>query len=175
MGGGGGGWGGGVGGGTAQRSPMSPSTSPTPDSAVLLIPNQRAEIERAENMLLEAMAARNYPDAARFAVRLALEESLVNAFRHGHRNLPADTPVRVEFAVDDQRVELSIEDQGPGFRPDDVPDPTLDENLERPTGRGLLLMRAYMARVEYIGRGNRVEMTYLRPPPRAANGAEPGA
>jgi serine/threonine-protein kinase RsbW len=146
---------------------MNPSPSPSPDSAVLLIPNHREEIERAEEMLLDAMARHQYPDAARFAVRLALEESLVNAFRHGHKNLPVDTPAKVEFAVTHDRVELAIEDQGLGFKPEDVPDPTLDENIERPTGRGLLLMRAYMARVEYVGRGNRVEMTYARPPAAA--------
>ena len=55
------------------------------------------------------------------------------------------------------------EDKGPGFKPEAVPDPTLDENLTIPTGRGLLLMRAYMAKVEYVGRGNRVEMVYQRP------------
>ena len=153
---------------------MSPSTSPSPESAVLIIPNIRAEIERAENMLLAAMGAHGYPDAARFAVRLALEESIVNAFRHGHKGLPADTPVRVEFSVTPGQVDLSIEDQGPGFKPDDVPDPTLDENLERPTGRGLLLMRAYMARVEYVGRGNRVEMTYRRPPAATQAAGKPG-
>ncbi len=142
---------------------MQPSPTPSPDSALLLITNHREEIERAEEMLLEAMARHGYADAARFAVRLALEESLVNAFRHGHKNLPADTPARVEFAVTDDTVDLAIEDQGAGFKPEDVPDPTLDENIERPTGRGLLLMRAYMARVEYVGRGNRVEMTYRRP------------
>ena len=143
---------------------MQPSPTPSPDSAVLVIPNVREDIERAEEMLLAAMARHGYPDAARFAVRLALEESLVNAFRHGHKRLPADAPAKVEFAVTRDTVELAIEDQGPGFKPEDVPDPTLDENIERPTGRGLLLMRAYMARVEYVGRGNRVEMTYQRPP-----------
>ncbi len=142
---------------------MQPSSKPSPDSAVLLIPNDREDIERAEEMLLEGMGRHGYPDAARFAVRLALEESLVNAFRHGHKGLPADTPVKVEFAVMEDRVDLAVEDQGAGFKPEDVPDPTLDENIERPTGRGLLLMRAYMARVEYVGRGNRVEMTYKRP------------
>lgn len=148
---------------------MQPGASPSPDSVSCLIPNRREDIERAEEMLLAAMARHAYPDAARFAVRLALEESLVNAFRHGHKGLPADTPVRVEFAVTADQVDLAIEDQGPGFKPEDVPDPTLDENIERPTGRGLLLMRAYMARVEYAGRGNRVEMTYRRPAP-----AQPG-
>jgi serine/threonine-protein kinase RsbW len=44
-----------------------------------------------------------------------------------------------------------------------VPDPTLEENLERGSGRGLLLIRAYMSRVEYNDKGNRLSMTYTRP------------
>lgn len=109
-----------------------------------------------------AMTRHGYPDASRFAIRLALEEAIVNAFRHGHKQIP-DKPVKLEFDVGHNRVQLAVEDQGPGFNPEVVPDPTLDENLELPTGRGLLLMRAYMARVEYVGRGNRVEMEYRRP------------
>lgn len=132
------------------------------DSARLTLRNSREEIERAEESLLNAMARNGYPEASRFAIRLALEEAIVNAFRHGHKALP-NAPVKFEYAVNPQSVSLAVEDQGPGFNPEVVPDPTLDENLELPTGRGLLLMRAYMARVEYVGRGNRVEMEYRRP------------
>jgi serine/threonine-protein kinase RsbW len=58
---------------------------------------------------------------------------------------------------------LAVEDQGPGFDPGSVPDPTLEENLERGSGRGLLLIRAYMASVRYNASGNRLEMIYERP------------
>lgn len=126
------------------------------------IRNVREDIDRVESGLLGAMQRHGYPDASRFAIRLALEEGLVNAFRHGHKNMP-NTPVLVEYEVTRDKVILAIEDEGPGFKPEAVPDPTLDENLEVPTGRGLLLMRAYMASVEYVGRGNRVEMAYERP------------
>jgi serine/threonine-protein kinase RsbW len=131
-----------------------------PEKAVLHLVNTRADIERAENALLAALEQFKYPDAARFAVRLALEEALVNAFRHGHKNLPPDATVRFEFVASPSSLEMEIEDQGPGFDPAKVKDPTLDENLETPTGRGLLLMRAYMASVEYLGRGNHVRMVF---------------
>ncbi len=98
-----------------------------------------------------------------FAVRLAIEEALANAFNHGTRHLPKDTPVRLQFSASSTHIEISVEDQGPGFRPAAVPDPTLDENLEVPTGRGLLLMRAYMTSVDYNDRGNRVSMIYRKP------------
>lgn len=139
------------------KAPKSPS-----ETATLHIANRREEIERAEKSLLTALDKFQYPDAAKFAVRLALEEALVNAFRHGHKGLSPDVPVSFEFKVTPDETSMAIEDKGPGFNPGDVPDPTLDENLTVPTGRGLLLMRAYMARVEYVGRGNRVEMVYKR-------------
>lgn len=138
-------------------------SSSAADVASIELANRREEIEQAEQRLISALDRHRYPEAAKFALRLALEEALVNAFRHGHRNLPPDSTVRLEFRVAADQTDLSIEDKGPGFNPEQVPDPTLDENLTVPTGRGLLLMRAYMARVEYIGRGNRVEMTYRKP------------
>lgn len=142
---------------------MGNRAKPNTEQATLKIANRREDIERAEHQLIAALERFKYPDAAKFAVRLALEEALVNAFRHGHKGLPPDRTVLLEFRVTPDQAELAVEDQGPGFRPEDVPDPTLDENLTVPTGRGLLLMRAYMARVEYVGRGNRVEMLYRRP------------
>ena len=55
---------------------------------------------------------------------------------------------------------------GPGFDPSTVPDPTLDQNLEIPSGRGLMLMRAYMTAVTFNPAGNRVTMRYRKPPGR---------
>jgi serine/threonine-protein kinase RsbW len=69
----------------------------------------------------------------------------------------------VEYSVNDERVRVAVEDHGPGFSPDTVPDPTLDENLEAPSGRGLVLMRAYMTRIWHNETGNRVEMELRRP------------
>lgn len=141
---------------------MGKASKSNTEQATILVANRRDDIERAERRLIAALDRFNYPDAAKFAVRLALEEALVNAFRHGHKNLSPDETISLEFRVTPDETEMAVEDKGPGFKPDDVPDPTLDENLTIPTGRGLLLMRAYMARVEYVGRGNRVEMLYKR-------------
>ncbi len=124
-------------------------------------------------MILAALTERGYSKAAVFAIRLALEEAVSNAFHHGHRGLPPGTPVRLDYNVDRSRVDLAVEDQGPGFNPQDVPDPTLDQNLEVPTGRGIMLMRAYMSRVEFNERGNRVSMVYERAP--GSNGHRSGA
>ncbi len=128
------------------------------------IANDRALIDAAEDRVLKELETRGYPEAARFAIRLALEEAVSNAFRHGHKNLPDDVPVTMEVRADDDGIEIVVEDAGPGFDPSSVPDPRLDENLELPSGRGMLLMRSYMADVSYEGRGNRVRLRYRQEP-----------
>ena len=64
-----------------------------------------------------------------------------------------------------------IADEGKGFDPDDVPDPMAPENLERPCGRGLLLMRHYMTEVTYHPPGNRLSMSKVRADNPHRNGA----
>jgi len=128
----------------------------------LVLHNTREDVERAGKAVIGEVESRGYDTASCFAIRLALEEALTNAFRHGNRNDPAKT-VTVEFQVRDDAVEIAVEDQGHGFDPSAVPDPTADENLEIPSGRGIVLMKSFMAHVEFIHPGNRVSMRYKRP------------
>ncbi len=95
-----------------------------------------------------------------FGIRLAVDEAVANAIKHGNRLSP-DKQVRIDFRMDERGVRIRIEDQGDGFRPEDVPDPTSDENLERPCGRGLMLMREFMTKIEYNERGNVVVLEKL--------------
>jgi serine/threonine-protein kinase RsbW len=88
-----------------------------------------------------------------FGVRLGLDEAIVNANKHGHQG-DWKTPVAVRYLVDHEGVVAHVEDQGPGFDPAQVPDPLTAENLERDSGRGLLLMRKYMSGVCHNERGN---------------------
>lgn len=139
---------------------MTEPVPPIEESATL--PNDRDAIDSFQVRLLDAAEKAGYPQAARFAVRLAVEEAIVNAFKHGHAGLDDTVPIEARFRVDTERIFVAVRDQGPGFNPGDVPDPTLDENLERPCGRGLMLMRAYMSDVRHSADGRQVEMTYER-------------
>ena len=78
----------------------------------------------------------------------ALREALANAVRHGNRLEPA-RKVRVDLAVADCEVRIRIDDEGQGFDPSTIPDPTEEENLLRPSGRGIFYMRQFMTRVEF--------------------------
>ncbi|OGJ61167.1 hypothetical protein A3C37_05305 [Candidatus Peribacteria bacterium RIFCSPHIGHO2_02_FULL_53_20] len=93
----------------------------------------------------------------RHAVRLALEEALVNAIKHGNEML-SEKKVFVRVRSVPGHVTIEIEDQGEGFFPEQVPDPTEDENLERPCGRGIMLMRAFMTSVRFNVSGNCVTL-----------------
>jgi serine/threonine-protein kinase RsbW len=107
--------------------------------------------------ILAAMAQKGYCKRDLFGVQLALEEAIVNAIKHGNRSDPAKT-VRIAYRIDEEAALVEIEDEGAGFDIRSVPDPLAPENLERPCGRGLLLMRTYMTWVRHLGRGNRVTM-----------------
>jgi serine/threonine-protein kinase RsbW len=124
-------------------------------------------VEEAQSALLEAIRQRRYDPGSCFAIRIALEEALTNAFKHGNRNDP-DKIVTLECRVNGESVVIDIQDEGKGFDPDAVPDPTEEENLEIPSGRGIVLMRSFMSEVVFQPPGNRVRMTYRRPGAKSA-------
>jgi serine/threonine-protein kinase RsbW len=107
------------------------------------------------------MKRARYGSADQFAVRLALEEAVVNAVKHGHRYDPGKQ-VRIWWLVGASRVYFVVHDEGPGFDVTQVPDPRRPENQDRPCGRGLFLVGAFMTWYRYIGRGNCLAMCRLR-------------
>jgi len=117
-----------------------------------------------QERLISLMESFEYSLRDVFAMRLSLEEAITNAIRHGNRQAP-DKQVHVICRVDDLRIEVVVTDQGEGFNPDDVPDPTLEEFIERPSGRGLMLMRAYLSFCEYSEGGRRITMIRERNSP----------
>jgi serine/threonine-protein kinase RsbW len=111
-----------------------------------------------EQKIIDACEAHHFGEADIFAIKLSLEEALVNAVKHGNK-LDKSKVVKVNYHVNEQRADITIEDQGPGFNPAELPDPTEDENLERCSGRGILLMRAYMSSVVFNPQGNKVTLS----------------
>ncbi len=119
------------------------------------------EIVPALQAVLKILEVAGYSHKERFAVHLSLEEALVNAIKHGHKGDPSkEVQLRCHFTSDYFLAE--VEDQGPGFRPEEVPDPFAPENQERPCGRGLLLMRNFMTWVRFNEAGNRVTLCRRR-------------
>ncbi|RME39443.1 MAG: ATP-binding protein [Planctomycetota bacterium] len=141
-------------------------TDPSADNAtpfeVVVIGSTPEETVEPKNRILEALRREQYPEETVFGVKLALEEALCNALKHGNECCP-EKKITVRYAVSAEQVEVIVRDEGAGFDPDSVPDPTTQERLPLPTGRGILLMRAYMDEVEFRDDGREVYFRKRRP------------
>lgn len=129
---------------------------------IITIPSVPDELMRVEDTVLPTLSAKGYGERNLFGIRLALEEAVINAIKHGNE-LDSTKKVTVRFAVDDKKFDVSVEDEGEGFDPEDVPDPWSDEGLVAESGRGLALMQAYMDDVWYEEGGSRVHMRKFAP------------
>jgi serine/threonine-protein kinase RsbW len=124
----------------------------------VVIPSDPVDARCVQDQIEQLLQDRHVNDHDIFSIKLALEEALINAIKHGNQ-LDRGKKVHVFYRVLHDRLEVRIRDEGPGFDPADVPDPTAIENLERPCGRGLMLMRHYMTEVNYSHGGNCVNMS----------------
>ncbi|MFN2596170.1 MAG: ATP-binding protein [Pyrinomonadaceae bacterium] len=88
---------------------------------------------------------------------IALDEAFVNAVKHGNRQDPHKL-VRITADLSAQEARFTVEDEGEGFRLNDIPDPTDPANLFKTSGRGVLLIYNIMDEVMYNERGNRLTM-----------------
>lgn len=95
---------------------------------------------------------------------LALRESLINAIMHGSQNDESKV-IRITAEVSNDEARFVIEDEGPGFKTEDVPNPSDHENLFKSCGRGVLFIRSIMDETEYNDRGNRLTMIMKRTSP----------
>jgi serine/threonine-protein kinase RsbW len=98
-----------------------------------------------------------------FAIKLCVEEGLINAIKHGNKQ-DLSKNVHVVFGISDDEFDITIRDEGAGFIRQEVPDPTDPSNWEKPSGRGLLLMEAYMNKIEYTQGGRQVFMHKKKTP-----------
>jgi len=119
------------------------------------IPSTLRAAKKPEREILKHIERCGYTEEASFAIKLALEEAMTNAVRHGNGN-DARKRIRVRYAVDRSRTVIIVRDEGGGFCPTDVPDPTCPDRLTLPTGRGIMLMRAYMDEVSFGEAGTEV-------------------
>jgi len=122
------------------------------------------ELEPLLNELHASLAALDFSRSDCGGVCLALEEAVVNALKHGNQG-DACKCVLVSFRADAESVLVRVEDEGQGFDPASVPDPTAPENLDKPSGRGQALMRFYVSWVCYRGRGNTLILCKYRQSP----------
>ncbi|MDR0703541.1 MAG: ATP-binding protein [Planctomycetaceae bacterium] len=106
--------------------------------------------------VMEQIRLGGWDNKEEFAVNMALEEALVNAIQHGNGSDPAKQ-VHFSCRLNDQRLYVRIEDEGAGFDPNAIPDPTDSEHILVASGRGVLLIKNFVSHIQWNERGNVLE------------------
>jgi len=92
-------------------------------------------------------------------IMIAVTEAVNNAIKHGSKN-DSSRNVNLSLLVDNSTLKFRIEDQGSGFDYANLPDPTAPENIEKPGGRGIFLMKHLSDDVKFIDGGRVVELSF---------------
>ena len=126
------------------------------------IPSTFVDAKTPEHIILREVVDCGYDEECTFAIKLALEEAMTNAVRHGNRG-DTSKHIRVRYRVTPAEVIIHVCDEGEGFCPEQVPDPTAPDRISLPSGRGIMLMRAYMTDVCFAGGGREVRLVKKNP------------
>lgn len=136
----------------------------------LTVQSTLTDAKKPEAEILRELAECGYDDDASFAIKLALEEAMTNAVRHGNKG-DESKHIHVRWAITPQVAVICVRDEGCGFCPDKVPDPTAPDRIALPSGRGIMLINAYMNEVEFRADGCEVRMVKHNPKYSAESGS----
>lgn len=123
-----------------------------------IIENNSHLLKEESKKLINRLKEQGVNEDIIFDIHVGFEEALRNAMIHGNRSNP-DKKVMVETDVTANAVIICVEDEGEGFIPEKLPDPTQDENILKESGRGVYLIRHLMDEVRYEKGGRKIIMT----------------
>lgn len=139
------------------------------------IPNDLTSIDEAVELVVRRCPkCVDDPRKLRLNLRVGLSEALANAMLYGNAQDPSKR-VRVEVAFQGSTITARVTDEGCGFDPSRIPDPTTPSNLMKAEGRGLFLMRKLLDEVYFNDLGNSVTLVLRLPPGLESGGVEGGA
>ena len=120
-------------------------------------------MSHVETLVLEAVSGGSICEENFGKILIALTEAVNNAILHGNHQDP-NKKVHITYQTEDQMVFFSVRDQGRGFNPSEIPDPTDPENLEKPNGRGVFLMQRLADSCEFLHSGCEVRLGFKLEP-----------
>ena len=126
---------------------------------VLLIESDISGIKYAEEFIESVSFDIGIGKETYGKVIVAVMEAVNNAILHGNQNHP-EKKVKIAFSAKEQELTVEVTDEGSGFIPDSIPDPTKPENIESLSGRGVFLMSRLSDRIEFNAKGNSVKMLF---------------
>jgi len=121
----------------------------TVETTELSLPSRIETVATAAAAVAQFIGRYGISDDAAFGIDMAVREAVTNAVLHGNRQDENKT-IDIVLKSSPDAVEISVHDQGPGFNPEDVPDPTANENIMKTSGRGIFFMRNFMDEVDWL-------------------------
>ena len=129
------------------------------DSIKLQIPSLPENVRIVESFIDNAKEKFHINDDVYGNIMVAVTESVNNAIVHGNK-CDKDKNVNISLEMGDHALKFIIEDEGPGFDYQNLPDPTAPENLLNTGGRGIFLMQNLCDKVEFFNEGKKVELSF---------------
>ena len=121
----------------------------TVETTELSLPSRIETVATAAAAVAQFISLCGMSDDAAFGIDMAIREAVSNAVLHGNRQ-DENKSVDIVLKSSPDAVEISVHDQGSGFNPEDVPDPTANENILKTSGRGIFFMRTFMDEVNWL-------------------------
>ncbi|HLQ78540.1 MAG TPA: ATP-binding protein [Terriglobia bacterium] len=131
-----------------------------PRSFELTVPSRLEALEEVQRLVTEATREYQLSEDFSYWMELTICESMINAIRHGNQCDPSKN-ARLKISLNGSQIEIIVEDQGHGFKLNELADPTETKNLLKPSGRGILIIRSFMDEVDLTeceGGGSRLRM-----------------
>lgn len=125
------------------------------------IPSNLESLTLVEQIIEDIKNMYGVPEELYGNILVSVTEAINNAIRHGNANHAYPT-ISFSFESSDLEYRFIINDRGPGFDFENVPDPTHPDNLERPDGRGIFIMRSLADEVKFDNGGSQVEIVFHR-------------
>lgn len=111
-------------------------------------PSDVSSFKKFEKFLYELRGKYKISDEDFYRLYLASSEAFINAIVHGNKLQPSKK-VKVRFKSFKKSFEIEVQDEGEGFEPESIPDPTVNENLLRESGRGIYIIKAFSDVVKF--------------------------
>lgn len=125
----------------------------------LKIESRIANLRLVENAIDEISSEIGLKQENYGKILVSILEATNNAIVHGNQ-MDETKFVELEFLYENNVLSISVWDEGSGFKPGEIPDPTIMENIENINGRGVFLMSRLADKIEFNDRGNRVTMFF---------------
>lgn len=136
----------------------------TVETTELSLPSRIETVAKAANAVADFVSRSGISEEVAYGIDMAVREAVTNAVVHGNEQ-DEQKAVELTLKSSPEAVEITVHDQGQGFNPEEVPDPTKSENILKTSGRGIFFMRTFMDEVNWSirpGGGTTVRMLKRR-------------